>query len=940
MPSGRVRNILPTCAVLGVALGCGGPSVPLVAAPVDGSVLGLDLGGGEVLSGDLPGDGVHVELPTSDSGTAPDVPPPVCSAKPLPAGCACASHTDCESSGCLLNAGGQGICAADCGAGVCPSGLSCEPFTQGTAGAGVVLLCVDRTQRLCRPCRVDSDCVAPGFEGADACLPYGDLGSFCGIACDGSHPCPSGYDCVSGQCRRAGGECACPADALGAETSCTVSNAHGACVGVRRCGEDGLSACSAAPPAPETCNGKDDDCDGAIDVLSPPTCPITSPFGTCTGKRLCQQGQETCLGSAPVAESCNGGDDDCDGQTDEGFPDTDADGIASCLDADDDGDGVLDESDLCPDVADAAQLDTDLDGQGDACDADDDGDGTPDGDDCAPGKKLIHPGANEGCDGLDNDCDTQTDEGSCEDDDVCTTDTCEPQSGCEHEPSQATCDDGNACTTNDACTAAGCLGSFASCDDQNPCTTDACDPLVGCTAAGLSGGPCSDGSVCTLGDACLSGKCVGAALTCIDDNPCTDDTCLPASGCAYLSNTAPCSDGDACTVGDTCAANSCGPGAVDDCNDQNPCTVDTCAKATGCAHVKKESGACSDGDACTVGDTCTAGQCVGASAGCQCQKDADCAAFDDGNLCNGSVFCDTTSLPYLCRPKPNSAVSCALPLGMSPSCATAVCAPGTGECGTTFVPIGTLCDDGSACTTSDSCVAGLCLGPPIPCDDGNSCTSDSCMPTSGCAHASATGTSCDDANVCTVSDACTGTQCAGSPLPCDDGNPCNGVETCAASTGCAAGKALACDDGVPCTLDACVTGQGCTHTPQHATCTDTNTCTQDVCHPVSGCTHPAAAEGQPCEDGDGCTVSDACHSGQCTSGAPCAAQGLVCSSGGCAALAKGAAPRVHWMSAGTVAKSAVVSLRLRVGAAAGGRSTSSKNSVILGLSSWSFGGVP
>jgi len=46
-----------------------------------------------------------------------------------------------------------------------------------------------------------------------------------------------------------------------------------------------------------------------------------------------------------VTEICNGIDDNCDGNIDEGFADTDFDGTANCVDSDDDNDGVLDGSD-------------------------------------------------------------------------------------------------------------------------------------------------------------------------------------------------------------------------------------------------------------------------------------------------------------------------------------------------------------------------------------------------------------------------------------------------------------------------------------------------------------------------------------------------------------------------------------------------------------------
>jgi uncharacterized repeat protein (TIGR01451 family) len=73
---------------------------------------------------------------------------------------------------------------------------------------------------------------------------------------------------------------------------------------------------------------------------------------------------------APGPETCNGLDDNGDGQVDEGFPDRDGDGIADCVDADDDNDGVSDGQDNCPFTPNNDQADTDGDGIGDACDSD------------------------------------------------------------------------------------------------------------------------------------------------------------------------------------------------------------------------------------------------------------------------------------------------------------------------------------------------------------------------------------------------------------------------------------------------------------------------------------------------------------------------------------------------------------------------------------------
>jgi hypothetical protein len=50
----------------------------------------------------------------------------------------------------------------------------------------------------------------------------------------------------------------------------------------------------------------------------------------------------------PVTETCNGIDDDCDSQIDEGFTNTDGDTMANCVDPDDDNDLVQDASDCAP----------------------------------------------------------------------------------------------------------------------------------------------------------------------------------------------------------------------------------------------------------------------------------------------------------------------------------------------------------------------------------------------------------------------------------------------------------------------------------------------------------------------------------------------------------------------------------------------------------------
>ena len=98
----------------------------------------------------------------------------------------------------------------------------------------------------------------------------------------------------------------------------------------------------------EECDGKDNDCDGSTDEdLGSTTCGLGECLHTVDN---CVGGiSQTCDAMEGVAlETCDGKDNDCDGETDEEFPDQDLDGTPDCVDEDDDGDGDPDETDCSP----------------------------------------------------------------------------------------------------------------------------------------------------------------------------------------------------------------------------------------------------------------------------------------------------------------------------------------------------------------------------------------------------------------------------------------------------------------------------------------------------------------------------------------------------------------------------------------------------------------
>lgn len=216
---------------------------------------------------------------------------------------------------------------------------------------------------------------------------------------------------------------------------------------------------------------------------------------------------------------------------------------------------------------------------------------------------------------------------------------------------------------------------------------------------------------------------------CADGNLCTDDVCIPATGCQNPPNSNPCNDGNGCTVGDTCSGGAC-TGAPRDCNDNNSCTADGCNQATGqCTHTAQPAGSsCNDGNACTQTDQCNAfGTCIGTNpvicpALGQCYNPGVCNTLtgqcssslpkssgsicDDGNACTRTDRCDGAgtcvgSNPVVCTP-------------LSSCHDAGTCDAQTGVCSNPPKPPGTLCDDTDVCTTGDSCSGGVCAGTPIP----------------------------------------------------------------------------------------------------------------------------------------------------------------------------------------------------------------------------------
>ncbi len=317
-----------------------------------------------------------------------------------------------------------------------------------------------------------------------------------------------------------------------------------------------------------------------------------------------------------------------------------------------------------------------------------------------------------------------------------------------------------------------------------------------------------------------------------------------AVDCASAPSGTACDDGNACTQLDTCSAGACrGPLLVICAPPMDSCQLVACRPATGCTVVgsRADGTSCNDGNPCTRTDSCRTGVCVGG----------------DPVVCVASDQCHTG----VCITGPISGGSCAYPNR----------------------PDGSSCSDGDACTLGDTCQAGACTSGAPGCAPPDQChtAADSCDPVSGCSYpARPDGTPCDDGSACTRSDTCEAGLCTGGdPVTCVPSATCRAAGTCDPTTGlCSdppATDGAACDDGRSCTAgDACRAGL-CTATVSTCACSSDDGCQAlDQCHQQRTCDVPSGAcspslpvaDGAACDDGSLCTSGETCQAGAC--GAP------------------------------------------------------------------------
>ncbi len=460
---------------------------------------------------------------------------------------------------------------------------------------------------------------------------------------------------------------------------------------------------------------------------------------------------------------------------------------------------------------------------------------------------------------------------NCEDGNPCTVDTCQPDNTCARSNAdngplkdqvagdcrRDDCLDGEVVQTNDDADTK---------DDNEPCTTDSCN------AGTPVHPPLADDTMCSVGVS--PGKCVMGVCTvecsptkpCDDNNPCTEDSCNASLGtCTYVKLDGLPTPGFTEPVGD-CKIHICSAGVdaplnddADTADDMNSCTFDVCMNGVG-SHP-----------GVSMGTPCMVGQ---------------------PEVCNGQGTCVECNVPADCVKLPTD-----------DDCQTRTCT--NNKCGQDFAAAGTPISTQIAGDCKQTVCNGtgktmiVNLDTDVP-EDNNPCTDNVCTTGSPSNPNIAAGVSCGNPLICNGNGQCIG--CI-TPADCVDLPPndfCK-TRTCINQT-CGLSLTPAGTDtpdnqtAENCKVFECdAMGNIVESVDPNDKPVDDNQCTKDLCSAVGDPSNPPEPVNAACmqmggtvcngagvckvNNGDACAAAGDCLSGFCVDGVCCnAACGTSCQS--------------------------------------------------------------